>query len=62
MADLPTIEEMEEALAAAEEYEHPEPETREGACSNLGEMPDDLYYGDADPEPDEDDDELEDGQ
>lgn len=48
MADLPTIEDMEEGLAVAEEYEHPEPDAPVDGCSNLG------HQQDLDVEDDED--------
>lgn len=44
MADLPTHEEIEANIRAGEDYEHPEPDTPEGGCSNLGEMPDDVAH------------------
>jgi hypothetical protein len=42
MADLPEIEEIEDNIRAGEDYEHPEPDTPEGGCSNLGEIPEDV--------------------
>lgn len=46
MADMPTDNELKDAAQAADEYEHAEPDTPAGACSNLGEMPDDLNADD----------------
>lgn len=55
MADLPTPEEVEENITIGDDYEHPEPTTTEGGCSNLGEMPDELYYSDVDEDPEDTD-------
>ena len=55
MADLPDIDEIKANQAIGEEYEHPEPHSSEGGCSNLGGMPDELYFGDVDDDPEDED-------